>query len=243
MARTPGNSRASGTRSPACGGADPCIQGIIDVALWDIAGKTANLPVYRLLGAYRDRLPVYASSWVHPEIEGYVNEALAYQERGFAGYKLHPLTQARIMHGCDVPLAADLELCNAVREAVGPDYPLFLDSAWAYNYSEAVTAGRHIQDLGYQWFEDPLADEDLNGYLRLKQQLHIPLMATEITGGGLTGLVPWAVHRATDYLRGDVVLKGGITGMMKIAHMAEAFHLNCELHGAYDAMNNLATST
>lgn len=222
-------------------GADPCIQGIVDVALWDIAGKAADLPTYRLLGAYRDELPAYASSWVHADVDDYVAEALAYKQQGFAGYKLHPLTQRRRMFGHDVPLAADLALCSAVREAVGNDYPLFLDSAWVYSYGEAVTAGRHIQDLGYVWFEDPLGPEDLDGYLRLKQQLHIPLMATEVTTGGLNGILPWARQRATDFLRGDVVLKGGITGMKKIAHLAEAFQLNCELHDAYDAMNNLAT--
>jgi len=66
-------------------------------------------------------------------------------------------------------------------------------------------------------------------------------MATEITAGGLTALVPWVVERATDFLRGDVVLKGGITGMLKIAHLAEAFHLGCEVHDAYNSLNNLAS--
>lgn len=222
-------------------GADPCIQGILDVALWDIAGKAADLPVYRMLGAVRQKLPTYASSWVHTDPATYVEEALAYQAQGLRGYKLHPPTQWRKFTGEDVPVSADISVCAALREAVGPDYPLFLDSAWAYTYAEAVKVGRAIQDLDYVWYEDPLPVDDINGYLRLKQALHIPLMATELTGGGLTALAPWAAQRATDYLRGDVVLKGGITGMMKIAHLAEAFHLNCELHDAYDAMNNLAT--
>ena len=66
-------------------------------------------------------------------------------------------------------------------------------------------------------------------------------MATEMTEGGLYALASWLTNEATDFLRGDVVIKGGITGMMKIAHLAEAFHMNCELHDDYNALNNVAT--
>ena len=76
--------------------------------------------------------------------------------------------------------------------------------------------------------------------MRLKQQLHIPILATEITPGGLEALVPWLTARATDYLRGDVVIKGGITGLVKIVHLAEAFGMNCEIHDGYNALGNVA---
>jgi len=217
------------------------VQGAVDVALWDIAAQTAGLPLHRLLGTVKDRVPVYTSTWVHGDAETYVEELLAYQERGARGHKLHQLTQRRAFFDEDVPVTADIDLCERVRDAAGPDFPLFLDSAWAYDYGEAVRVGRAIEQLGYGWYEDPLPADDLYGYVRLKQQLHIPIMATEITGGGLTALAPWVVEKATDYLRGDVVLKGGITGMLKIAHLAEAFHLPCEVHDAYNSLNNLAT--
>ena len=68
----------------------------------------------------------------------------------------------------------------------------------------------------------------------------IPLLATEITPGGLAALPPWITSGATDFLRGDVVIKGGITGLMKIAHLAEAFGMNCEVHDSYNALNNVA---
>ena len=77
--------------------------------------------------------------------------------------------------------------------------------------------------------------------MRLKQHLSIPIVATEITSGGLYALPRWIAARATDALRGDVVIKGGITGMMKIAALAEANHLPCEVHDAYNAIGNLAT--
>lgn len=217
------------------------VRGAVDVALWDIAAKAAGLPLHRLLGTAQHRVPAYTSSWVHREVSAYVDEVNAYQAMGFRGHKLHPLTQLRAFTGADVAVDADIELCERVREAAGGEVPLFLDAAWAYSYEEAVRAGHAIQELGYRWYEDPLQPDDLYGYTRLKQQLSIPIMATEITGGGLTALAPWVVERATDFLRGDVVLKGGITGMRKIAALAEAFHLNCEVHDAYNSLNNLAT--
>jgi len=90
--------------------------------------------------------------------------------------------------------------------------------------------------------EDPLPALDIHGYRRLGQNLRIPLMATEVTPGGLQELTHWIVSEATDYVRGDVVIKGGITGLMKIAHLGEAFNLPCEIHDGYNAMNNVATA-
>ena len=224
---------------------DPTVQGYVDIALWDIAGKAAGLPVHRLLGSARASVPSYASSWVHPDNATYVEEALAYRERGFIGYKLHPPTQRRRMPvggpPGPVPIREDINTCAAVRDAVGDDYCLMLDSAWAYSYKEALDVGFAIEAVGYHWYEDPLGAEDIDGYVRLKQHLSIPIVATEITGGGLYALPRWIAARATDALRGDVVIKGGITGMMKIAALAEAHHLPCEVHDAYNAIGNLAT--
>ena len=217
------------------------VQGYIDVALWDVAGKVAGLPVHRMLGTCRDRLATQASSWVHGHTHTYAEEAAAYKAQGIRSYKLHPPTQRRLFQGEDVPLADDIEACALVREAVGEGYPLMLDSAWAYTYPDALKVGFAIEDLDYTWYEDPLPADDIYGYTRLKEQLSIPILATELTDGGLYALAPWVLAKATDYLRGDVVIKGGITGMMKIARLAEAFHLNCEVHDAYNALNNVAT--
>ena len=117
---------------------------------------------------------------------------------------------------------------------------LMLDSSWAYSYADALRVGQAIEDLGYYWYEDPLPDRDIHGYVRLARHLSIPLLATEITPGGLEALPPWITSGATDFLRGDVVIKGGITGLVKIAHLAEAFGMNCEIHDSYNALNNVA---
>jgi L-alanine-DL-glutamate epimerase-like enolase superfamily enzyme len=223
---------------------DPTVQGYVDLALWDIAGKVAGLPVHRLLGTCRTTVPAYASSWVHPDNATYAEEAAAYAAQGFPGYKLHPPTQRRRMpigDGGPVAIAEDIAVCAEVRATVGEGYCLMLDPAWAYSYKEALDVGFAIQDLGFHWYEDPLGAEDIEGYVRLKQHLWIPIVATETTIGGLYALPRWIAARATDALRGDVIIKGGITGMMKIAALAEAHQLPCEVHDAYNAIGNLAT--
>lgn len=217
----------------------PIVHGVVDVALWDIAGQAAGLPIHRLLGTCRDRAPVYFSSGHHATPESYAEEALYWKGRGWTAYKLHP-PRAPWLPEPPRPLAVDIDACTAVREAVGPEVTLMLDSSWSYSYTQALEVGRAIEELGYYWYEDPLPTHDIHGYVRLKQHLRIPMLATEITPGGLEALPQWITTGATDFLRGDVVIKGGITGLVKIAHLAEAFGMQCEIHDGYNALNNVA---
>ena len=219
---------------------DPMAIGVVDVALWDIVGKVAGLPVHRLLGTCKDRVAAYFSSGHHDSPEDYAQEAVHWRDRGWKGYKLHPPSASWGARPRG-PIEADLRACRAVREAVGADVVLMLDASWGYTYPEALEVGLALEELGYDWYEDPLSPDDLYGYTKLKQHLRIPILATEITPGGLWALPPWIAAKATDALRGDVVIKGGITGMMKIAHLAEAYRMSCEVHTAYNAMNNVAT--
>jgi L-alanine-DL-glutamate epimerase-like enolase superfamily enzyme len=204
--------------------------GAMDIALWDIAGKVAGLPIHRLLGSYRDQVPAYASSAVLGSKEEYAAEATKFKSEGWTAYKIHPPTDPDV----------DIEICRAVRRAVGDDYTLMLDSTWAYQYPEALRVGRAVEDQRYHWYEDPLADDDLYNYVKLKQQLHIPIMATEYSPGGFTAYAPWLTAQATDFLRGDVAVKGGITALVKAAHLAEAFHMNFEVHHGGNSLNNVA---
>jgi len=204
--------------------------GAMDVALWDLGGKIAGLPVYRMLGAYRSQVPAYASSAVEASAQRYAEQALEFKGKGWTAYKIHP----------PAPWRADIEVCRAVRNAVGGDYTLMLDSTWSYQYPEALRVGRAIEDLGFYWYEDPLADDDIAGYVKLRQKLDIPILATEYAPGGFTAYAPWVMQQATDYLRGDVAVKGGITALLKTAHLAEAFHLNYEVHHGGNSLNNVA---
>ena len=123
---------------------------------------------------------------------------------------------------------------------MGDDYRLMLDSTWSYDYTDALRVGRAIEEMGYYWFEDPLADEDIYNYVKLRQKLDIPIMATEFPAGGLDTYPIWLTEKATDYLRGDIPNKGGLTTMLKTAHLAEAFGLNYEVHHSGNSLNNLA---
>src|SRR5215470_13979059 len=218
----------------------PIAMGTVDVALWDIAGKAAGMPIHRLLGTCRDRIPAYFSSGHHQTPEAYAEEAVYWQEQGWKGYKLHPPRAPWLPRDAAPPVGFDIEACEAVREAVGMSMTLMLDSSWSYSYTDGLRVGQAIQDLGYAWYEDPFPTHDMHNYVRLGRHLSIPLLATEITPGGLAALPPWITSGATDFLRGDVVIKGGITGLMKIAHLAEAFGMNCEVHDSYNALNNVA---
>lgn len=202
----------------------------LDLCLWDIAGKAANLPLYKLLGAYRDKMPVYCSSDHLPSPSAYAEEAVMYKEMGWQAYKIHPAGEWQ----------ADIEICKAVRDAVGPDYRIMLDSTFIYDYPEALRVGLAIQELDYYWYEDPLPDQDIYNYIKLKQQLHIPILATERPVAGLDSYASWVTSQATDFLRGDVQMKGGITACLKAAHLAEAFNMNFEIHVGGNAVNCLA---
>ena len=204
--------------------------GAIDVALWDLAGKAAGVPIHKLMGSYRESVPAYASSAVFETVEEYVEEAVHYKALGWSAYKIHPPAVA----------TQDIKICEAVRSAVGDDYRLMLDSTWSYDYPDALRVGRAVEALDFYWYEDPLPFDDLYGYVKLKQVLSIPLMATEMPSLGPTSYAPWIMQQATDYLRGDVAIKGGLTSCLKTAHLAEAFHMNYEVHHGGNSLNNVA---
>src|SRR5439155_329673 len=186
--------------------------GAVDIALWDIAGKVAGQPIHRLLGSYRDTVPAYASSAVLASKEAYAEEATRFKAEGWTAYKIHPPTDPKV----------DIEVCEAVRRSVGDRFTVMLDSTWAYVYPDALRVGQAVERLGFHWYEDPLADDDIYNYVKLKQKLSIPILATEYAPGGFTAFAPWLTAQATDYLRGDVAVKGGITSLVKTAHLADA---------------------
>ncbi len=204
--------------------------GAVDVALWDLAGKAIGQPIHRLLGTYRESIPAYASSAVLAAPEAYAEEAVRHRDAGWAAYKIHPPTRWR----------EDIKVCEAVRKAVGDDYTVMLDSTWSYDFPAAVRVGLVAQDLGFHWYEDPLADQDIYNYVKLKQKLSIPILATEYPIAGYESYAPWIMLQATDFLRGDVAVKGGITTLVKAAHLAEAFRMNFEVHHGGNSLNNVA---
>ncbi len=196
------------------------LPGPVDVALWDIAAKAAGLPLFRYLGAYRNSLPVYASGLFHGETEEYIKEALHYKNLGIQGYKVHS----------PGPWRKDIEVHEALRHAVGEDFLLFADPVGEYTLSEAIKVGRSLERMNYEWFEEPFRDFELTKYQQLCASLDIAIAATETTRGAHWGVAQAIAQQAADIVRADVSWKTGITGTLKIAHMAEANGLNCEIH-------------
>lgn len=196
------------------------LPGPVDVALWDICAKAAGLPLYQYIGAYRRSLPVYASGLFHEDPQEYVREALYYKSRGINCYKAHP----------SGPCELDMEIHENIRKAVGPDMKLMSDPVAEYTLEEAVRVGRHLEKLGYEWLEEPFRDFELNKYTQLCAALDIPIAATETTRGCHWGVAQVINQKAADIVRADVSWKCGVTGTLKIAHLAESFGMQCEIH-------------
>lgn len=204
--------------------------GPIDIALWDLAGKYYGESVSTLLGGYRDRVPAYASTYHGDDVEGGLDSPEAFAEfaedcldRGYSGFKIHPWGDPEL----DVPL------CRAVADRVGDEMDLMLDPASAYQtYAEALQVGRVLDDLEFYWYEDPMADTgvSMNMGQRLAADLDTPILGVEHVRGGPFARADHLSSQSLDMVRGDVHLDGGITGVMKIAHLVEAFGFDVELH-------------
>ena len=204
----------------------------IDIALWDIKGKKASLPIHNMRGTSRSKIPVYSSTAWHETPDDYYREAEIFTRKGWVAHKIHP-------HGI---AKNDIEICKAVRKATGDELKLMLDVTWAYNYYDALTVGREIEELDFYWYEDPLPETDIYSYKKLKNSLTIPVVSTEAVPGKYFGMSQWLANSTTDMLRGDVGSLGGITPLIKTAHLAEGFNMNCEIfHGgnSVDAFANL----
>ena len=206
--------------------------GAIDVALWDLAGKAAGLPVHELIGTCRPKIPAYASSATMSSFDAYIEESLAVKAAGYVGYKTHP--------PLGVSIDRIIDLHRKIREAVGPEFILMLDASGHLDYARALKLGEALKELDFLWFEDPLPAEDVWTYVKLCQKLDIPVMATEYAPGSTRSYAAWIALHATDALRGDVAVKGGITPCLMTAHLAHAFCMNYEIHHGGNSINNIA---
>ncbi|HEY65486.1 MAG TPA: racemase [Caldilineae bacterium] len=195
--------------------------GVADIALWDIKGKVAGLPLYRLLGGYRDRIPAYASTVTFDSLEEYRRIIELCLEVGYRAFKLHAWGDLR----------RDAELAHALRRWVGDDIPLMFDASAGWNYQQALWFGRHLEAADYYWYEEPMREFDLYSYAKLCADLDIPILSAETSDGCHWNAADFIQQRAGDMIRTSAHYKGGITGAMKIAHLAESFGMSAQVHG------------
>ena len=119
----------------------------------------------------------------------------------------------------------------AVREAVGDDMDLMLDCYHFYSRTEALSIGRALEELGYYWLEEPMDEFSTSSYIWLADQLDIPVVGPETADGKMYTRAEWIARGAADISRGGVSDVGGITPLMKVVHLCEAFNVQMEVHG------------
>ncbi|MFP6679376.1 MAG: enolase C-terminal domain-like protein, partial [Dehalococcoidia bacterium] len=208
---------------------------VAELALWDLVGRALNTPVWKLLGGYRDKVLAYGSTMCGDEMDGglatpedYGRYAEWMVERGYKAIKLHtwmpPVAWAP-------SVKMDIKACAAVREAVGPDFPLMLDANHWYSRIDALELGKGIQALNYYWYEEPMDEHSTESYRWLAEQLEIPIIGPEYAYGKFHTRAEWIMSKACDISRVGVHDVGGIGPSMKVAHLAESFNMDCEIHG------------
>lgn len=197
------------------------ILGVVDVALWDIAGKAAGLPVYQLLGSFRQSLPAYASTATFGSTEEYLDVADQCLELGYRAIKLHAWGDAK----------ADAKLCEVLRDHVGPDIDLMYDGSAGFDLIDAIYVGDALAGSGYRWYEEPMREFSVSAYKALGERVQVPLLVAEVVEGAHLSTANFIASGCATAVRASTNLRGGFTGAMRTAHLADAYLLRAEVHG------------
>src|SRR6185503_8351083 len=187
----------------------------IDIGLWDIRAKVARMPLYKLLGGFRNRMPTYVTGGYYedgkglPELQQEMRESV---EMGARAVK---------MKIGAVPIREDAERVKAVREAIGPDVKLLVDANCAYKAYEAIQLARQAEEYDLFWFEEPIMPDDYEGHKRLASMTSVPIATgeNEYTRYGFRDLINTG---AVPILNADAKVLGGVTEFMKVAAYAQA---------------------
>jgi len=194
----------------------------IDTACWDIVGKALGMPLYRLFGACRESVPVYASGglWLSMSTEQLKAEAEQFLESGFTAMKIRVGKPA---------IDEDLDRVAAVRETVGPDITLMADANQGLSVDHAIRLGRGLEEFRLAWFEEPVPYYDLKGHAKITAALDTPIASgeTEYTRYGMQDMIDAA---ACDVLMPDLQRMGGLTEMRRVAAMAAAHNMPVAPH-------------
>ena len=207
------------------GGATQFAIAAVDIAVWDILGKSANLPVYKMLGAFRDRLPVYSMcGWYYDndgdlsQFKRVISEAV---EQGYRAVKI------KVGRG---GLDEDVRRIRLAQEVLGKDRRVMVDANQVFNRNDALRRGRVYQEMGCFWLEEPLPPQDMEGYAELARELDMRIA----TGENLNTKYAFAdliSRRGADVVQPDNRRAGGVTEWMEIAAIADANGLELASHG------------
>ena len=197
----------------------------IDIAMWDAAGKTLGVPLYKLLGGHRDRVPAYLAGGYYLEGKGLEELAEEMRQKVAAGARY-----VKIKIG-GAPMREDAERVRTVREAVGPDIQIMVDANNAYSPLEAIRIAHMIEEVDPFWFEEPVHAEDYEGLAKVQASTSIPIATgeNEYTRYGFRDLIACG---GADILQPDANVLGGVTEFKHIASLASAHNLPIAPHGS-----------
>jgi L-alanine-DL-glutamate epimerase-like enolase superfamily enzyme len=216
--------------------------GPLDIALWDWAGKHYGASIGELLGGYRKRLPAYASTY-HGDRQGGLSSKERYAAfaeecyaMGYRAFKIHGWNDGNARE--------EAENVLHVAKAVGDRMTLMLDPACELRtFADALYVGRACDEGNYFWYEDPFRDGGVSAFAhrKLRGMIKTPLLQTEHVRG-IEPKADFVLAGGTDFLRVDPEYDMGITGSLKIAHLAEALGLDVEIHACGPAHRHLMSA-
>lgn len=196
-----------------------CAYSAIDIALWDLKGKMAGLPLYRMLGGVKRKIPIYASGgWASYSIDELVDEVKEMVRRGYKYVKV----KAGVNGGKSPN--EDVRRIRAVRDAIGPEIGLMVDANNVWHSGPAIQVANRLRELDLVFLEEPVFADDIPGLAEFKRGTDIPLATGEheYTKFGVRDLL---LARAADYVQCDAVRCGGYTESLKIIGMTQAWNV------------------
>jgi L-alanine-DL-glutamate epimerase-like enolase superfamily enzyme len=194
----------------------------IDLALWDLVGKALDQPVWRLLGAHRDRVPAYAMvGWLNYGNERLKSICTTAAEQGFRGVKIKVGSPT---------LEEDVARIEAVRSVLDPDHLIMVDANQVFSVAEALRRGLVYQELSCYWFEEPVRADDTAGHATLAAALHIPI-ATGENRFGQAQFRDLFERGAVGIVQPDIRRAGGLTECLEIGLMAKGYNIPYASHG------------
>jgi L-alanine-DL-glutamate epimerase-like enolase superfamily enzyme len=193
----------------------------IDIALWDVVGKQAGLPLHRLWGHYRSEIPAYGSGcWRVLGGDGMVEKARYFVAQGFKAIKM------QVAHVHD--RHTDLANVRRMREALGPDIEIMVDVNMGWDADTAIQMGRRFEEYDVYWLEEPVIADDFAGYMRIADALDLRIVGGE-THFSRFDLRPFLENPKLGILQPDP-MRGGLTELRKIATLADTWGMTMAPH-------------
>jgi L-alanine-DL-glutamate epimerase-like enolase superfamily enzyme len=197
----------------------------LDIALWDVVGKSLGQPVFRLLGGHSDWVPVYASAGLYgagKTRSDLAREMAGYVALGFKAFKMKVGGQT---------LREDIARVQAVREAIGPDVTLMVDALYNYSPEQAIQFAIAANPSDIHFLEAPVHPDDIDGLRRVCDRSPIPVAGNEFSYS-VAGFRRLIEQGGIQVVHADAILCGGVSGAMRIADLADAHHRPISFHAA-----------